>query len=1070
MATLLSRSSETLPNSNSSSPQLQRNPSRKSSFLSLRRDKKSISSIGIDTPVSPSAGRSRTGDKSFSPSSFHHTPDASRPVISRPSSIKDRVQGRKSSKSISYMREEIPSMGRQVQEHREDESSLPYIPDSYLFPSDTDGEATISKSRSRVRTRSGPSQREVWEYPGYINGPPKYSIVDSASSVLSQYEDTPQTPIDDMSFRDRGFAIPVVVAAPISGVETMDALVDGMNHHYGDDDRFMGMGGMGGRSKVSKSGFHPLYHPPLPTPPPGVVLGKARPRQASTMSRDSDEDDDNSRTSSSKWSDHPRRRRRAGSSRTPSITTLADTSLVSRPPSSLSVNSTGVKIPAKTVAPSISDIIRAHAPPSQQIRSRKTSYGLSQGHATLQEQTEPDSEAPPIEELVSRSSADTIAEEVRRTILNQKRSSISPRSLRRAASSHTMTDTTRIVSSPHSDGRRESSLFSFTTISDQPPLPEIDFLGLTKVPTSSPSQAIAQYLRSARLTTLLTLTRRPHASGDTPLTVSLSDLGSPTGVPVVVFLGLGCVRHIMGLYDEMAECLGIRLITIDRWGLGRTDTPRSKTAKGIPEWASVVEEVLDRMHIDQCSVMAHSAGAPYALAFASRYPERIRGDICLLAPWVGGGEGSGYRWLKYVPNGILKTAQAAEWKIQAWMIGKPPTFAFEGIGYDVKSSPLASATPEPQSTPTRARMSPFSSPPSTPAYGIPDHLSNAQDAEPRPSMSSGIFSEYDDLRDFEGRFDSESTLERRSTGSQRSRALSDGRRPSKKPSRGFLGRLKVTQSSPQSYTQEEPSSSRGKKLKALRSMSSLKGKPRPSASQAPPSPSAASVTSTPKKSKYRPDTASQVSPTSGLPFLPPPSSTDTGLGLDNLDWMTPRSKSTSTPPTVKSLKSNEPSLDLSLDGHSYYSRANGRRSVSLGASERPVLAVPPVPSIPSSPQPQASPNLNPANFQVSLGNALIAASHAESAKGTHGDLVQILNHDRQPWGFSYTTYPHTVRVWYGDKDERIAENAVRWMETTMGPDKCHVQVVKGADHALMFRSGLVVDILEEICEYWRDSD
>jgi hypothetical protein len=31
-----------------------------------------------------------------------------------------------------------------------------------------------------------------------------------------------------------------------------------------------------------------------------------------------------------------------------------------------------------------------------------------------------------------------------------------------------------------------------------------------------------------------------------------------------VFLGLGCVRHIMGLYDEMAECLGIRLITIDR--------------------------------------------------------------------------------------------------------------------------------------------------------------------------------------------------------------------------------------------------------------------------------------------------------------------------------------------------------------------------------------------------------------------------------------------------------------------------------------------------------------------------
>jgi len=67
-------------------------------------------------------------------------------------------------------------------------------------------------------------------------------------------------------------------------------------------------------------------------------------------------------------------------------------------------------------------------------------------------------------------------------------------------------------------------------------------------------------------------------------------------------------------------------------------------------------------------------------------------------------------------------------------------------------------------------------------------------------------------------------------------------------------------------------------------------------------------------------------------------------------------------------------------------------------------------------------------------------------------------------------YPHKAHVWYGDRDERIAANAVRWMESAMGSDKCRVEVVKGADHALMFRSGLVVDILEEICGYWRDYD
>ena len=53
-----------------------------------------------------------------------------------------------------------------------------------------------------------------------------------------------------------------------------------------------------------------------------------------------------------------------------------------------------------------------------------------------------------------------------------------------------------------------------------------------------------------------------------------------------------------------------------------------------------MEEVLDLLRIGQCSIMAHSAGAPYALSFANKLPARIRGDICLMAPWVGGSENS----------------------------------------------------------------------------------------------------------------------------------------------------------------------------------------------------------------------------------------------------------------------------------------------------------------------------------------------------------------------------------------------------------------------------------------------
>ena len=53
-------------------------------------------------------------------------------------------------------------------------------------------------------------------------------------------------------------------------------------------------------------------------------------------------------------------------------------------------------------------------------------------------------------------------------------------------------------------------------------------------------------------------------------------------------------------------------------------------------------------------------------------------------------------------------------------------------------------------------------------------------------------------------------------------------------------------------------------------------------------------------------------------------------------------------------------------------------------------------------------------------------------------------------------------MWYGDHDERIAENAVRWMESNMGKERCTVNVVKGADHGLMYRTNVVVDVLEPI--------
>lgn len=201
---------------------------------------------------------------------------------------------------------------------------------------------------------------------------------------------------------------------------------------------------------------------------------------------------------------------------------------------------------------------------------------------------------------------------------------------------------------------------------------------------------LATLLKSPRLTRLMVLTRTPNQG----LTVSLADVGSPHGHPVIVFLGLGCVRYLIALYDEMAEVLGLRLICIDRWGLGRTgEVPDDK--RGFIEWSSVVAEVADQLELPQFSILAHSAGGPYALAASLRAPERIRGSIHLLAPWVSTSADSlagAYKYLKYVPTGVLRTAQAADFKMQAWRLGKPPTIAQHGIGYNHRAG-ISSSDP-----------------------------------------------------------------------------------------------------------------------------------------------------------------------------------------------------------------------------------------------------------------------------------------------------------------------------------------------------------------------------------------
>ena len=425
----------------------------------------------------------------------------------------------------------------------------------------------LTPKKPRHRTRTGPSStKSKWKE---AHTPPL-----RLSGTSSHADTLPQTPRDSSSVRDYSPHFPVFVSAPVSGVEAMDALVDGMNGFTMED--FFGKSSSS-RSKFGKSSYHPLYQPPLPTPPPGVVLGRGKSRRHEKILLSDEEDDEPRASPPARPAPRRTHLRSASACKGSSSTITIDSGLYEVTPPALdsdSVDDLPATLvlppePPRTVIPSISEIIRNHAPAVAQSRcrdpSRHYSYSHSNGHNNVLEDEE--SEPPMTDkdaETLGRSSIDSIADEVRRTYHNQKTSNVAAPLASHDIPPLTATPSNTSDSSSVCPRRAASDIYTHSyTASARDSQHSFEPIAIPNSPISVP-QTIAEYLRSARLTTLLKLTRFPHASLDHPLTVSLADMGDPNGFPLIVFLGLGCVRHIMGLYDEMADCLGLRLIAIDR--------------------------------------------------------------------------------------------------------------------------------------------------------------------------------------------------------------------------------------------------------------------------------------------------------------------------------------------------------------------------------------------------------------------------------------------------------------------------------------------------------------------------
>ena len=557
------------------------------------------------------------------------------------------------------------------------------VHESYAWPSkptssSSENHSTYTGHSRRTRYKSSSPSRAS----SYTNTLPELRY--SASTIDPSSFSPPHTPVGHLpSFPNDN----VGIAAPI-GVETMDALVAGMNGDFGDhsssgEQDFLGSMLRTRRSRAPSTGkrfINPLYQPPLPTPPSGVKIGIPPSPPSSTSGHESAPQRPprgtrpRTRTSSSTTSSRPQTTRTPTAPRPPSCRTITEKTLHKGHSYTQLRTEESERTPEQDMSPtspSISQVLQgATARPNSAPKSRSAALSIDEiirQHSSGLKH--PSSQRPltvSLEEsedtATSRSSVDSITLEVAEALKSAPATPGTVKALHHAKSFPTRppgadpTPDSRppswvgsisVYSSPQRygppsdwapDGCLEpkglyaTSVYSFSSAADtNPPLS-----GATQ--PNDCATAVAQYLRSPRLTRLITLRRPPHRG----LTVSLADVGSPTGLPVVVFLGLGCVRYLIALYDEMAEALGLRLIAIDRWGMGRTgDVDTEK--RGMQAWAAICEEVLDIMGVGEVGVMAHSAGAPYSLAFALRVGTRVRGAVHLLAPWAGGGIEAGAR-------------------------------------------------------------------------------------------------------------------------------------------------------------------------------------------------------------------------------------------------------------------------------------------------------------------------------------------------------------------------------------------------------------------------------------------
>ncbi|CAI6276728.1 unnamed protein product [Periconia digitata] len=220
---------------------------------------------------------------------------------------------------------------------------------------------------------------------------------------------------------------------------------------------------------------------------------------------------------------------------------------------------------------------------------------------------------------------------------------------------------------------------------------------------------VDKYLASPRLSQKI---RHPQ----TGRIISFSEVGDPQGFAVFVCVGMGLTRFVMAFYDQLASTLKLRLITPDRPGIGGSQIDPNGTPLSWPDDVLVICQALK---ITKFSLLAHSAGAIYALATSLRMPQHIRGRVHLLAPWIPPSQ--------MEPIGISQDQPPTQQlpRSQRFLRALPPSLL------KVANSTFLSAT-----SASLQRTGPKNSPKTRRKSVVPPVLSQPQESPARPPLQN----------------------------------------------------------------------------------------------------------------------------------------------------------------------------------------------------------------------------------------------------------------------------------------------------------------------------------------------